>query len=265
VDWFEGNDVQARDFAERALRIFREQDQPGEAGHTLLLLGLVAFRQGDEANAEPCFREAAEIFRNVADQPYLGAALYCLGLVDSARRNFASAHDLQVEALTIGIELQQSMLIANTLQALGAVATGQERFRDALVLLRVSSNLYEQIGGRRHPRLELAYEHTLETARKRVDEAAFRSAWERGRIVTPKELLAQETAHRPRRADVAGLTAREVEVLRLVAAGLSNGEVATKLFLSLRTVHAHLRSIYRKLGVGSRTAATRKALQRQLV
>jgi DNA-binding NarL/FixJ family response regulator len=57
----------------------------------------------------------------------------------------------------------------------------------------------------------------------------------------------------------AGLTAREVDVLRLVAVGLSDAEAAERLFLSVRTVHAHLRSIYRKLGVKSRAAAGRFA------
>ncbi len=52
-----------------------------------------------------------------------------------------------------------------------------------------------------------------------------------------------------------GLTAREIEVLRLVADGLSNAEIAERLVLSERTVHAHLRSIFDKLGVNSRTAA----------
>ena len=53
----------------------------------------------------------------------------------------------------------------------------------------------------------------------------------------------------------AGLTAREVDVLRLVAVGLSDAEVATQLFLGVRAVNAHLRSIYRKLGVRWRAAA----------
>jgi DNA-binding NarL/FixJ family response regulator len=57
----------------------------------------------------------------------------------------------------------------------------------------------------------------------------------------------------------AGLTVREVEVLRLVAAGLSDAEAAEQLFLSVRTVNAHLRSIYRKAGVRSRAAAGRFA------
>jgi DNA-binding NarL/FixJ family response regulator len=59
----------------------------------------------------------------------------------------------------------------------------------------------------------------------------------------------------------AGLTAREVEVLRLVAKGLSNHEVAAELVLSPRTVHAHLRSVYRKLEVHSRGAAARSAAE----
>jgi DNA-binding NarL/FixJ family response regulator len=52
-----------------------------------------------------------------------------------------------------------------------------------------------------------------------------------------------------------GLTAREIDVLHLVADGLSNAEIAERLVLSQRTVHAHLRSIFDKLGVNSRTAA----------
>jgi DNA-binding NarL/FixJ family response regulator len=62
-----------------------------------------------------------------------------------------------------------------------------------------------------------------------------------------------------------GLTAREVEVLRLVAQGLSNAEIAEQLFISLLTVKAHMRSLYNKLGISSRSAATRYALEHQLV
>jgi DNA-binding NarL/FixJ family response regulator len=63
----------------------------------------------------------------------------------------------------------------------------------------------------------------------------------------------------------AGLTAREVDVLRLVAVGLSDAEAAERLFVSVRTVNAHLRSIYRKLGVSSRAAAGRFAQTNGLV
>ena len=83
--------------------------------------------------------------------------------------------------------------------------------------------------------------------------------------------LSEEHPHAPHPAAAAvapaypaGLTAREVEVLRLVAAGLTDAQVAERLFLSPYTVKAHLRSIYGKLGVPSRNAATRFALEHRL-
>jgi DNA-binding NarL/FixJ family response regulator len=62
-----------------------------------------------------------------------------------------------------------------------------------------------------------------------------------------------------------GLTPRETEVLQLVSRGLTDNQVAEKLVISPRTVHGHLRSIYSKLGVNSRTAATRWAIDNGLV
>ena len=61
-----------------------------------------------------------------------------------------------------------------------------------------------------------------------------------------------------------GLTPREVEVLRLLARGLTNAQIAEALVVSLLTVKAHLRSIYSKLGVTSRSAAARYALEYHL-
>jgi DNA-binding NarL/FixJ family response regulator len=61
-----------------------------------------------------------------------------------------------------------------------------------------------------------------------------------------------------------GLTDREVDVLRLVAAGMTNVQVAEQLFVSRRTIDQHLRSIYGRLGVSSRAAATRFAVEHGL-
>jgi DNA-binding CsgD family transcriptional regulator len=69
----------------------------------------------------------------------------------------------------------------------------------------------------------------------------------------------------PQDATVSLLSAREAEVLALVADGLTNPQVAGRLYLSPRTVGQHLRSIYRKLGVPSRAAATREAVDRGLI
>jgi DNA-binding CsgD family transcriptional regulator len=62
-----------------------------------------------------------------------------------------------------------------------------------------------------------------------------------------------------------GLTAREAEVLRLLAQGLPNAAIADQLSLSRRTIEQHLRSVYDKLGVDNRAAATRVAIERGLI
>jgi ATP/maltotriose-dependent transcriptional regulator MalT len=72
-----------------------------------------------------------------------------------------------------------------------------------------------------------------------------------GRVL---EELAAALSTRP-----AGLTEREVEVLRLIAVGLSNDDIAHRLVISPRTVHTHIRAIFAKLGVSTRTAAAHEA------
>lgn len=72
-------------------------------------------------------------------------------------------------------------------------------------------------------------------------------------------------APKPSVGSSAGLSAREVEVLRLVAQGLTDAQVAEQLVISSRTVNWHLSVIYSKLGVSSRTTATRFALAHKLV
>jgi DNA-binding NarL/FixJ family response regulator len=82
---------------------------------------------------------------------------------------------------------------------------------------------------------------------------------------TPPEQAYREQQKTPISEYPAGLTAREVEVLKLAARGLTNAQIAQELFLSPRTVNAHLNSIYHKLGVNSRTAATRFAGEHGLI
>ena len=99
-----------------------------------------------------------------------------------------------------------------------------------------------------------------------VPEEALREHFVRGTaaLLPPAASSPTSPTATPARGYPAGLTAREVEVLRLVAHGLTDIEVAERLYLSPRTVSTHLRSIYGKLGVSSRTAAARFATEHGL-
>ena len=67
------------------------------------------------------------------------------------------------------------------------------------------------------------------------------------------------------RTSVAGLTRREFEVLRLVAKGLTNAQIAETLVISLTTVNSYLSSVYNKLGVSSRLGAMRYVIDHHLL
>jgi predicted ATPase/DNA-binding NarL/FixJ family response regulator len=127
------------------------------------------------------------------------------------------------------------------------------------------------------------YDRTLVEARNQLGEKTFAMLWAEGRSMTPEQaftseahLLAIKTANRGALALPANprsttspfpetLTMREIEVLRLVASGLSNKQIAERLVISTSTVDTHIQSIFHKLDVSSRSGATRYAVEHRLV
>ncbi|MCA1731695.1 MAG: LuxR C-terminal-related transcriptional regulator, partial [Actinobacteria bacterium] len=120
------------------------------------------------------------------------------------------------------------------------------------------------------------YESLLAAARSQLDEAAWEAAQAEGRAMTPEQAVeyalkveeeksASPSTTAPPPSYPAGLSVREAEVLKLVAKGLTDTQVAEELFISPRTVSGHLTSVYGKLGVSSRAAATRFAAEHDLL
>jgi DNA-binding NarL/FixJ family response regulator len=121
-------------------------------------------------------------------------------------------------------------------------------------------------------------EEAIARSRTRLGEAAFEESLAQGRV-TPLDQLLAAAAQRPALAASApvasgsrakpsapheSLTARELDVLRLLTEGLSYADIGQRLFISPRTVDAHLRAIYAKLNVRSRHEATRYAQRHAL-
>lgn len=129
------------------------------------------------------------------------------------------------------------------------------------------------------PALHAKNERALATARRALGEEAFSTAWADGEEFSLQGAAAEAQSvtaefgrppshaapdSRPSGA-IGELSRRELEVLALVAEGLTSAQVAERLFLSSRTVGAHLSSIYHKLGVRSRSVATRLAIKHGLI
>jgi len=110
----------------------------------------------------------------------------------------------------------------------------------------------------------LPWEHPMDT-RKGPDAEVSASAGRVSMSALPTRKLQVVPTPKLSVGSPAGLSAREVEVLRLVADGLTDAQVAEQLVISPRTVNWHLSVIYSKLGVSSRAAATRFALVHELV
>jgi DNA-binding CsgD family transcriptional regulator len=142
-----------------------------------------------------------------------------------------------------------------------------------------AAQLRQRVGAPPPPAYSPLLERYQATARARLDAAGWAAAWVAGAALSPERAVALALAPAPGPPDPGGastaaaappahpgrLTAREVEVLRLVAEGLTDPQVAARLSLSPRTVNQHLRSVYTKLGVASRAAAARFAAEHHLL
>jgi predicted ATPase/DNA-binding CsgD family transcriptional regulator len=113
------------------------------------------------------------------------------------------------------------------------------------------------------------YEHFVASVKAQLSEKQFNQLYEEGKglsLEDAAQLIQSQGIKEKSRSDerLNQLTKREIEILRLVAQGLMDAQVAERLVLSPRTVNAHLTSIYNKLGVNSRSAATRYAIEHGL-
>jgi DNA-binding CsgD family transcriptional regulator len=160
------------------------------------------------------------------------------------------------------------------LEALAITAAEQGHSEGAARLWGAAEALREVTHAALPPSYQADYAPYLKAAAASLGPVVFAAAWAYGRAMTPAEVMALAMAlpavvmaspTAPAKKRSFGLTGREIEVLGLVATGLTDAQVAEKLVISPRTVSKHLRSIYSKLHLSSRSAATRFAIEHNLL
>jgi DNA-binding CsgD family transcriptional regulator len=258
----------------------------------LYLSSQVALSLGDAATARSLAEESIALSREIGDREGLSESLPLLARILAVQGDVARARTLYEESLAVARETGNKMNIAICLEGLADMAVAQGVVDPsvsgvqstalsslwAAQLWGAAESLREAIGAPMPPVDRVPYERAVATARARLGEQAFARAWAKGKAMPLAEALAAPT--KAKDAAPAGqtrasstraptypdeLTAREVEILRLVAQGWTDAQIAAYLVISIRTVNTHVTSIYRKIQVTGRSAATRYAVEHQIV
>ena len=268
-----GRQQQAISLIEESVDLFLDVGEKWGASIQFCFLAVAWRDRGDHGRAKPLAERGLALSREVGERQGISSVLYTLATLAQAERDHERAKDLFEEGLKLSAELGNEADIAHCLEGLASTAGAEGRIERAARLWGAEEALLGNIEAAVYTYVPERSLHRLrvDAARTRLGEEAFEAAWSEGRAMSPEEAVgyALEQEATPQRTTPepypAGLSAREAEVLGLVAGGLTNAEVAEKLFLSSRTVGWHLSSIYRKLGSHSRTEAARFASEHGLL
>jgi predicted ATPase/DNA-binding CsgD family transcriptional regulator len=258
-------------YSEEATDLFLKVGDKWGAAPMLGCSAVGWLNQGDHGRAKSLAERGLAMCRETGDKHGTSIALCTLAGIAQAERDHERARDLFEEGLTVSAELGNEADVVHCLEGLASIAGAEGSIVRAARLWGAAETLLEKI--------EAAYTYVPErslhgsqvAAHSLIDEAAWEAAWVEGRTMTPEQAIEYALDHSatPETAAPesypAGLSAREVEVLRLIATGLTNAEVAEKFFLSSRTIDWYMSSIYRKLGFHTRTEATRFAVDHDLL
>ena len=244
-------------------RSYREASRYGQSPHPGL--AMLRYAQGQIDSAVTAIRQA---LNEAQDQVTRSSLLGAYVEIALAGNNVQAARTAADELARIAAEFGAPLLVALSDHADGAVVLSEGDASAALEPLRRACTRLQDLDAAHdvaRVRVDIGRAYRalgdVDTAEMELDAA--RAAFERlgaapdlARVVELTGAAAHETT--------AGLTPREVEVLRLVATGKTNRAIASELFLSEKTVARHVSNIFTKLGVSSRSAATAYAYQHDL-
>ncbi len=265
---------------EEALAWARRLDDRAQAsvcaGIALGFLGASAYAQDALPLATSRFEAALLDQRAIDDRWGMGFSLVGLGYAARGRGDEARAAALFSEGLAPFTEVGDRRIIALALDGVAGVAIAWEQSERASRLFGAAAALREASGLPVEPAFRAAHGRDVAAARAALGEDAFAAGWATGAALPLPAAVAEAAAvsrpapsplpesPAPSQAEQLGLTPRESEVLRLLAAGMSDREIADALSISERTAGNHVQHAMQKIGVESRTAAAVYAVRHDL-
>jgi len=167
------------------------------------------------------------------------------------------------EALAVAVTVDAHQITPDALECLAGLAGDAGSYREAARLYGAADAVRQSTGVVRFKTNNYAYTTAVDAVRKALDHSDFESAWVEGAALSALEAIAYaRRGHGDRKRPTTGwgaLTPTERDVVRLVSEGLANNDIATRLFISPRTVQSHLTHVYNKLGISSRVQLVQEA------
>ena len=193
----------------------------------------------------------------------LAAALASRAYVEIAQGEFDAAERDANDALDSAARLKGDLLVPVALDCLAITAAEADNHLVAVRLRGAAESARQRMGMVRFKVLDADADVRVAVLRKALGDNEFDAAWAEGaaRSIDEATAYAQRGRGERKRASTgwASLTRAELDVVRLVSEGLGNKEIAARLFVSHRTVHAHLTHVYTKLGLSSRVQLAQEA------
>jgi len=260
-----------------ALQIATATGTPWELAAASNLLGIVALIRGDVTSAARHHERAAAEWFVLGDIGHMITARASQALTFLAAQDSKSANAAYRDVLDQAILQDDLWHVARAIAGAGALACLQGETEAGTELLAAGRAMSQVLEASLRPHVAKMFDGYAAEARTLLGVAAYTRFWALGESLSPEEAIAlairflhdqharlqrsPESIQRP----IKGLSAREIEVLRLIAEGLTDREIAVRLFIATRTVSKHVESILSKLDVTSRSAAAVAAVRLRLV
>jgi predicted ATPase/DNA-binding CsgD family transcriptional regulator len=250
--------------AANAIAVARElmDVQPELAVVNVLPLAEVALGQGDLAAA----RHFADEVVAVATGQHLTQALVTRARIAIAQNDADQGERDAHTALTGLVDNNGQWLIPHVLECLAMIAVGTGANQEAARLFGAAHAHCCRTGQVRFKIYDAAHDASVATARQALGDNEFDEAWAAGAALSVEEAITYARRGRGERkrpaTGWASLTPAEINVVKLVSEGLPNKDIAARLFVSARTVQAHLSHVYSKLAISSRVQLAQEASRR---